>query len=337
MVLRHETISDKEDFPFLRPVLAVLRRLFAIQEMTILVTLTVITLLLYMLNPAMLNSITISSILRTIAFPGMIGMGLVLLMICGEIDLSTGSVMSLAAVSAAWLMKEMGLPLGTSIGVALGLSLLVGLLNGLLTVKMEVNSIIVTMGTMWAVRGLSYWLSGGRPIYPLPSEVGMVGDLRPLGLSVAFWVMIGLMVVVQIILSWTRWGGQVFATGGNATAAEICGINTNRVKLISFMVTSLLAGCAGLLTMSQMPLPSGDPIFGRSIELQIIVGVVLGGAGLFGGRGSAVGSFLGMLLVQIVSTGLVLIHIDANWQVPVQGILLVSAASIDVLRHRRRE
>ncbi len=336
-MVQPNTISGKDSIPFLRPVLAVLRRLFAVQEMTILVTLTAITLLLYMLNPAMLGEITIFSILRTIAFPGLIGMGLVLLMICGEIDLSTGSVMSLAAVSAAWLMKEWGIPIWTSVAIALGISLAVGLLNGLLTVKVGVNSIIVTLGTMWAVRGLSYWLTAGRPIYPLPPEVGVVGNLRPLNLSVAFWGMFGLMVLVQIILNWTRWGTMVYATGGNASAAEVCGINTNRVKLISFMFTSLLAGCAGLLTMSQMPLPSGDPIFGRSIELQVIVGVVLGGAGLFGGRGSAIGTFLGTLLVQVVSTGLVLIHIDPYWQVPVQGMLLVAAASVDVIRHRSRE
>jgi ribose transport system permease protein len=145
------------------------------------------------------------------------------------------------------------------------------------------------------------------------------------------------MVVVQIILNRTRWGSMVYATGGNRVAAEMCGINTGRVKLICFMLTSFLAGCAGLLILSQLPLPAGDPIIGRNLELNIILGVVLGGVSLFGGRGSAIGTILGVILMQIVASGLIIARFDPYWQTAVLGALLLIAASVDVLNHRSRE
>ena len=134
-----------------------------------------------------------------------------------------------------------------------------GLVNGLLTVKVGIPAVITTIGTAFIVRGISYSFTQGLPIYPLPPEVGIVGSWRPLGTSFTFVLVLVLVVVVQILLSRTRWGSSLFATGGNKIAAQICGINTDRVKIICFMVTSFLAGLAGMLTMSQLPRTPGDP------------------------------------------------------------------------------
>ena len=110
---------------------------------------------------------------------------------------------------------------------------------------------------------------------------------------------------------------------------------TDRVKIACFMWTSLLAGCAGLLVMCQIK--SGDPIIGRNLELGILTGVILGGVSFFGGRGSAVGTLLGILMIQVMSTGLVLAHLDSEWQVPTMGVLLAIAAAVDVIKHKSRE
>jgi len=117
----------------------------------------------------------------------------------------------------------------------------------------------------------------------------------------------------------------------------VCGINTDRVKTICFVVTSMLAGMAGMLTMSQLPLTPGDPIIGRNLELQILVGVIIGGVSFYGGRGSAIGAFAGVFFIQLVSSGLVIGRFDSFLQKPVLGLLLVIAAVIDVVRHRREE
>jgi ribose transport system permease protein len=314
-----------------------LRSLLARQETAIILLILALLAFFYSRNSAMLAPTTVVSILRTMAFPGLIGMGMVQLMIAGEIDLSTGAMMSLGAVFAAKLMRDAGLPVPAAVACSMGLALLVGLANALLTVKVGVPSVITTIGTSFMVRGISYSFTNGLPIYPLPPEVGTIGSWRPLGLSFTFFLMLGLMVVVQILLNQTRWGAALYATGGNKLAAQVCGINTDRVKTICFMLTSLLAGIAGMLTMSQLPQTPGDPVIGRNLELDILVGVIVGGVSFYGGRGSALGAFLGVAFIQLVRSGLVIGHFDSYLQTPVLGILFVIAAAADVLRHGRGE
>jgi len=271
------------------------------------------------------------------AFPGLISMGMVQLMIAGEIDLSTGAVMSLAAVFAAKLIRDAGLSVPEAVLCSLGVALLVGLANGLLTVKVGVPAVITTIGMSFIARGISYSFTNGLPIYPLPPEVAIIGSWKPLGISFTFFLMLGAMIVVEILLNRTRWGAMLFATGGNKLAAQVCGINTDRVKIICFMATSLLAGMAGMLTMSQLPMTPGDPIIGKNLELDILAGVIVGGVSFYGGRGSAIGSFLGVAFIQLVRSGVVIARFSSYLQVPVVGVLLVLAAVVDVLRHRRSE
>lgn len=315
----------------------ILQVLAARQEAVIILLIVVVGAFFYSRNTAMLDGATVRSILRTMAFPGLISMGMVQLMIAGEIDLSTGAVMSLAAVFAAKLIRDMGLSVPESVLCALGLALLVGLANGLLTVKVGVPAVITTIGMSFIARGISYSFTNGLPIYPLPPEVGIIGSWKPLGISFTFFLMLGVMIVVEILLNRTRWGAMLFATGGNKLAAQVCGINTDWVKIICFMATSLLAGMAGMLTMSQLPMTPGDPIIGKNLELDILAGVIVGGVSFYGGRGSAIGSFLGVAFIQLVRSGVVIARFSSYLQIPVVGVLLVLAAVVDVLRHRRSE
>jgi ribose transport system permease protein len=314
-----------------------LRGVLTRQETAIILPFVAISLFFYLRNHAMLSPLFISSLLRTMAYPGLIAMGMVMLMISGEIDLSTERVMSFSAVAAAWLMKMAGWPIWLSVVAALVGALLIGAINAWLTIKMGVNSIISTIAVGFAVHGLSYLPTNGLPIYPLPAGVAYLGNLRPLGVSFAFWLMIGLMVVIQFILNGTRWGNMVFATGGNRQAAEICGINTARVKTVCFMLTSLLAGVSGLLVMSGLPLTPGDPVIGKDLSLNIIAGVILGGVSFYGGRGTAIGTLFGVVMMQVIRSGLVVAHFDMYYQFPVLGAFMVLAASVDIIRHRRRE
>lgn len=316
---------------------ALARALFAKQEATIILLFFLLLAFFYARNSAMLSTPTIVSILRTMAFPGLISMGMVQLMIAGEIDLSTGAMMSLSAVFAAKLMRDFDVPVPAAVAMALGAALLVGLTNALLTVKVGLPALITTIGTAFIVRGISYSFTNGLPIYPLPPEVAIVGSWRTLGISFTFVLMLSLVVVVQILLNWTRWGAAIYATGGNKLAAQVCGINTDRVKTLCFMATSLLAGLAGLLVMSQLPQTPGDPIIGRNLELDILAGVIIGGVSFYGGRGSAIGTLFGVMFIQLVRSGLVIAGFDSYLQTPVLGFLLMSAAVLDVLRHRHKE
>jgi ribose transport system permease protein len=329
--------NERSTIPLSTRAAQVTRNVLAKQEAGIIIASIVLVAFFYSRNSAMLDPAVVRSILRTMAFPGLIAMGMVQLMIAGEIDLSTGAMMSLGAVFAAKLMRDLGVPVPAAVVASLGVALLVGLVNGLLTVKVGIPAVITTIGTMFMVRGISYSFTQGLPIYPLPPQVATIGSWRPLGTSFTFVLLLVLVIVVQILLSRTRWGSSLFATGGNKIAAQICGINTDRVKIICFMVTSFLAATAGMLTMSQLPQTPGDPVIGRNLELDILVGVVVGGVSFYGGRGSAVGTFFGILFIQLVQSGLVIAGFDSYLQTPVLGFLLVVAAVVDVLRNRLDE
>jgi ribose transport system permease protein len=313
---------------------AIWRSWLGLQDIGMLLAVVALTLFFYAFNPAMLAPTTIRSILTTASYPALVGLGLVLLMISGEIDLSTGPVMGVCAVCAAGLMKYLGWPAWAGAAGGLTVALAVGLVNGLLTVKVAAPSLVATLAVGITIQGASFMLTHGVPIYPVPPEVALVGGLRPLGLSVIIVLTLAVLAVVQIVLRQTKGGAAIYATGGNWLAAEYVGINTAWVKVACFMVTSLLAGCSGLLVMCL--LNAGDPIIGRNLEMSILLGVILGGVSFYGGRGSAVSTVLGALLIQIVKTGLVLMHVNLNWFNLILGLVLATAAGVDTLRHRRR-
>ena len=312
-----------------------IRPLF-MQEFAILIPFFLLLTFFYTRNEAMLNEITIFSILRTIAFPALIAMGMVQLMIAGELDLSTGAVMSFSAVFTAKLIRDLDFAVSEAVLIALFVSIIFGLLNAFLTIKIGIFSVIATIGTGFMIRGGSYLFTNGLPIYPLPESFALLGSLRPLNLSFTFLLMIILTIIVQILLRSSKWGTALYATGSNLKAAKMAGINTTKVKTICFVTTSFLSAVAGLLTMSQLPGTPGDPIIGLNLELDILAGVIVGGVSLYGGRGSAIGTFIGVAFIQLVRSGLVIAHFNPYLQLPALGMLLMIAVAWDVIRHKKR-
>ena len=313
---------------FIRPLL--------MQEFAILIPFFLLLIFFYTRNEAMLNEITIFSILRTIAFPALIAMGMVQLMIAGELDLSTGAVMSFSAVFTAKLIRDLDFAVTEAVLIALFVSIIFGLLNAFLTIKIGIFSVIATIGTGFMIRGGSYLFTNGLPIYPLPESFALLGSLRPFNLSFTFLLMIILTIVVQVLLRSSKWGTALYATGSNLKAAKMAGINTTKVKTICFVTTSFLSAVAGLLTMSQLPGTPGDPIIGLNLELDILAGVIVGGVSLYGGRGSAIGTFIGVAFIQLVRSGLVIAHFNPYLQLPALGMLLMIAVAWDVIRHKKR-
>jgi len=311
-------------------------RPLVMQEFAILIPFFLLLLFFYTRNEAMLNEITIFSILRTIAFPALIAMGMVQLMIAGELDLSTGAVMSFSAVFTAKLIRDLEFAVAEAVLIALAVSIIFGLLNAFLTIKIGIFSVIATIGTGFMIRGGSYLFTNGLPIYPLPESFALLGSLRPLNLSFTFLFMIALTIIVQILLRSSKWGTALYATGSNLKAAKMSGINTAKVKTICFVTTSFLSATAGLLTMSQLPGTPGDPIIGLNLELDILAGVIVGGVSLYGGRGSAIGTLIGVAFIQLVRSGLVIAHFNPYLQLPALGILLMIAVAWDVIRHKQR-
>lgn len=306
------------------------RRVAMTPEVGVLIPLLLLLLVFYLLNPVLLTPASMAAMLRAVAFIGLIAVGQTLLMVSGEIDLSVGSVAGLCAVVAGWLMVKLHWPVAPSVAVGLLAGAAAGLVNGLLAVRLGLPAFIATLGMLYMARGLTYAICSGYPLYPLPASLTGFGKMTPLGVSCAFFVFLGVAMVGDFVLRRTVFGRSVCATGGNAEVARIAGIRAGGVKLACFVLTGTLAGLAGILMAAQVGV--AQPDFGTGWELDVIAAVVIGGVSLFGGVGTVRGTVLGLLLLQVVRSGLVTSGVNTYWQTATVGFIIVAAVSVDILR-----
>jgi len=313
----------------------VARSVLNIQEVGVIIPIVVFLLLFASINPAMISQVNLTVILRTIAFTGVVAVGMSFLIIAGEIDLSVGSVAGLGAIIFGWMMKEAGWPIPAAIVAGLLTGAACGLVNGLLAVKVGLSSFIATLSMLFMARGVNYVITSAYPVYPLPPEIGEFGRATPLGASWGFWIFLALVFIGDFVLRQTTIGSMVRATGGNKLAARVAGIRTNAVKIGCFILTGTLAAAGGMLVVARIK--TAEPQIGVAWELDVIASVVMGGVSFFGGVGSILGTFLGCLLMQVVRSGLVVVKVSAHWQNAAVGMLLIAAVVVDRLRRRARE
>lgn len=310
-----------------------LRRALAISEAGVLVSLAGLVLVFWLLEPAFLSATNVRSMLSAISFVGIIAVGQTLLLVAGEFDLSVGSTAGLSAIVSAWLMTKGGLPVGIGILGGLGTGALVGLINGLLVVGVGIPAFIATLGMLYAAKGFTYVITNGYPIYPLPSVIGRIGSAEVIfGLGWSFVLLVVLALIGDFVLRRTTIGRNLFATGGNEEVARLVGIPTGRYKILAFMAVGMLASVAGMLVLADGA--SGTPSIGQGWELTVIAGVVIGGVSLFGGVGTVAAGIVGMLLLQVVQSGLVVVGVNPNWQTVAVGLIMILAVGVDVTRRR---
>lgn len=310
------------------------RYVFTVGELGVLAPLVVAVVVFSVLNPSFLSRGNIVAMLTGMSFIGIIAVAQTLLLIAGEFDLSVGSNASLSAIVAAWSMVNAHVPtvVGILIGILVGAG--VGLVNAIVVLRFRIPAFIATIGMLYVAQGLSYVVSGGYPIYPLPKLIGDLGNVRVLDLSISFLLLIVLVVVGEFVLRRTTFGRAAFATGGNAEVARIAGINPDAIKAVCFVLVGACSGLTGIFVMASVA--SASSSIGQGYELNVIAAVVIGGVSLFGGIGSVAGAILGVLLLQVVQSGLVTAGLSANWQTVAVGLIMIVAVGIDVLRRRVR-
>ncbi len=311
-----------------------LRRLFAIPEVGVLVPLVVLILLFYIINPTMLAPKNIANMLRALSFVGVIALAQTFLMISGEFDLSVGSVAGLCAIVSSHLMVNMGWPVGLAILAGLLTGAVTGLINSFVVLKMGVPAFIATLGMLYMAKGINYLISKGYSIYPLPDVLNDLGVAQPLGISWSFFVFIVLAVIFDQILRRTVHGRKLYAVGGNREVANLAGINVNLIKTSGFVLVGMAAGLAGMLLMSRIV--TGQPTIGLGWELNVIAAVVIGGVSLWGGSGTITGAIIGLMIMQVVNTGLIIINVDPYWQTVAIGAIMILAVFIDLVRRKAK-
>ena len=260
-----------------------------------------------------------------------VAVGLTFVLVIAGIDLSVGSVLGLtsAVLGLAMLRLGVGVLLGGLLAVLTGL--LCGALNGLLTVRFAIPSFIVTLGMLEVARGATYLITRSQTQY-VGARVETLAEGAVLGLSLPFLAAVGLVALGQFVLSRTVFGRYAAAIGTNEEAVRLAGIDPRPVKVAVFMLAGALAGLAGIVNTAR--LGAADPNAGIGFELQAIAAVVVGGTSLMGGRGSVVGSFLGVLVIAVLASGLAQAGAQEPTKRLVTGAVIVAAAVADAVRRK---
>ncbi len=269
------------------------------------------------------------------AFPelGIVVLGVGILMIAGEFDLSVGSVFALSPLVMVIAVGRWGFDPIVAIAIGFAVALFVGYLNGWITLQFSIPSFVTTLGMLFMVRSAAVVLSGGfPPSFPadFPTAI-FVADLGLFRASMIWFV--GFAVILGVMLHFSNLGNWIYATGGQPQAAADMGVNTRRVKIFCFMLCSFLAAFAGMITTFR--LRSALPALGEGLELQAIAAAVIGGTALTGGIGSLIGFIVGTGLIRVIDNGLVMARIDANWFRFAIGALTIFAVILNMWVRRR--
>jgi len=290
-----------------------------------------------------LSARNIQNVSRQIAINTILAVGLTFVIISGGIDLSVGSVVALAGVISMRVLRD-GLIIGDtlllapfpirtaivfSVFVALAVGAVLGAFNGFVVTVFRVAPFVATLAMMTIARGLAYVYTDGRPISPLPREVGDFGASAIPHTGMPTLVFIALLVAAlgHLILSRSSFGRYVYAIGGNEEAARLSGINIRRVKLWIYSLCGMLAGLGGMLLATRIA--SGDPKSGAMFELNAIAAAVLGGTSLMGGRGTIIGTLIGALVIGVLDNGLILLGVSAFYQMVAKGFVILGAVILD--------
>ena len=287
-----------------------------------------------------LNTQRLSIMILQVSVVGIIAVGVTQVIITGGIDLSSGSIVGATAMIAmsfaqigtyprAVYPELTDLPVIVPLAVGLGVGLIAGLINGALIAYTKIPPFIATLGMMVTARGLAKWYTKGQPVsFPTDSFAAIGVGMRPV------LIFLAVALLFQLILRYTKYGKHTYAIGSNEEAARVSGINVERHLILVYTIAGLLAALAGMVVAARgLTAQAG---MGVMYELDAIAMAVIGGTSLSGGRGSIVGTTLGMLVFGVIISGFTFLRLDAYYQEMIKGVIIVAAVVADVYRQRKR-
>jgi ribose/xylose/arabinose/galactoside ABC-type transport system permease subunit len=267
------------------------------------------------------------------AIMGVVSIGMTYVIITAGIDLGVGSVVAVTGMIIASMVNS-GVPIIVTILVGLLIGMACGIINGFFITRFNLAPFIVTLGMMAAARSITLVYSDAQTIsvYKDPFlQLLRTGSV--VGIPVMILITIVLFLIANYILSNTVFGRHVYAIGSNKKAANVSGINVKRIEMMVYIIAGILAGVGGLMMTAR--LGSGTPLAGVNLELMAIAAVVIGGTSLSGGRGTIFGTLIGVLLINVLNTGMNLMNISSNYQGLIMGSVIILAALIDSLSNRK--
>jgi len=270
---------------------------------------------------------------RAVSYTGIVAAVATLVLIAGELDLTVGATLAVGGIAAA---KALNIGASPIIAILAGMAAgaVIGLFNAALIVGIGVNALIATIGMTFVWRGVAFIWTDGGPVSTFGvSWFDEIGAGQVLGAPTPMWLMFVVFVLGGFVLSTTKFGSHIYAIGGSRDAARLAGLPVWRVRSAVYILSGMIAGLAGVILASSNG--SGSAPVGIGVELTIIAAVILGGTALFGGRGSMIGTFLGVLFLGALANGMNLVGLAAYWQQFVTGVALVFAVTVDEIWRRR--
>lgn len=298
-------------------------------ELTTVVALVILMAVITIINSNFLTANNLLNLLLQVTSNALIAFGMTFVILTGGIDLSVGSILALSSALTAGLLGS-GMPVTLAILISLILGCILGMINGLLISYGKLAPFIVTLATMTIFRGATLVYTNGNPITKGLSDTFLfqfLGQGYIIGIPFPVIIMFIVFIVLYVLLHKTAFGKSVYAIGGNEKAAYISGVKLNKVKIIIYSISGIMASISGLIITSR--LSSAQPTAGASYEMDAIAAVVLGGTSLSGGKGRILGTLIGALIIGVLNNGLNIIGVSAFWQQVVKGVVILIAVLID--------
>ncbi|WP_173235107.1 ribose ABC transporter permease [Streptococcus sp. Marseille-Q6488] len=298
-------------------------------ELTTVIALIILMAVITIINSNFLTANNLLNLLLQVTSNALIAFGMTFVILTGGIDLSVGSILALSSALTAGLLGS-GMPVTLAILISLILGCILGMMNGLLISYGKLAPFIVTLATMTIFRGATLVYTNGNPITKGLSDTFLfqfLGQGYIVGIPFPVIIMFIVFIVLYVLLHKTAFGKSVYAIGGNEKAAYISGVKLNKVKIIIYSISGIMASISGLIITSR--LSSAQPTAGASYEMDAIAAVVLGGTSLSGGKGRILGTLIGALIIGVLNNGLNIIGVSAFWQQVVKGVVILIAVLID--------
>jgi len=297
-----------------------------LQKYSLIMLLIIFIVISAVLSPNFLTLNNFLNLLQQASIPGVVAIAMTLVVLLGGIDLSVGSVLAFSGMITSMVVLNVSGPGGIILGFIVGLivSSLMGLITGLLISRFRLPDFIASLAMMEIARGAALLTTSGNPVFGLSMEFNKIGGgfiFDKLANTAVMWII--LTIIFALILKYTVSGRSLFAIGGNYEAAMLSGIKTKRNYTLAYVLSGLLAGFAGILTASWMS--TGQPTAGNGYELDAIAASVIGGASLSGGKGSVIGTFGGVFLLQIITNIFNLVGLPSYYQRIAKGVIIILA------------
>ncbi|CAM3645852.1 ABC transporter permease [Erysipelothrix urinaevulpis] len=301
---------------------------------TISIVLVILVIATSIISPYFLTPYNLQALIRDLAFIGMIGVAQSLTLLVGELDLSVGKIASLSGVVGAILMTSMGLNPYLSILIAILLGTFLGFVNGTIITKLKLNAMVATIGMTGVYGGINLVITKGKAISNIPQQIHFLGKGNILGIPIPFIFTLIVLGIILFIVFKTKTGRYIYAIGNNKEAADLLGVNVDKIRVQIYMIVGTISALAGILYVAR--LGSAQTAIGENWPMNSIASSVIGGVALTGGIGNPAGALLGATIISVIQNMIVLFGVNIYWQTAVSGIVVVAAISFSSIALMRK-